>query len=216
MSGQYLTLARDGLWNKNPALVQMLGLCPLLAVSTTFVNGTILGLVTLAVLTASNLLISTIRGSLDDRIRLPLQIMVIATFVTCADLALQTWLFEIHQRIGLFVALIVTNCTVLARAESFASRNPIRASLVDGFMMGAGFLLVIMLLSGIREILGQGTLFQGARSLFTQGTSGATDHNWTINFEFDGLLLVILPPGAFLTFGCLLAAKNWLDQYEQR
>lgn len=209
MTTNYRSLALDGIWHKNPALVQLLGLCPLLAVSTTFVNGTILGIVTLLVLTASNILISLIKGTLDQRTRLPLQIMVIATFVTCADLALQSWLFEIHQRIGLFVALIVTNCTVLARSESFASRNPVRASLVDGFMMGAGFLLVIVLLSTIREILGQGTLFQGLELVF-----GPSAQNWVIHFSFDGLLLVILPPGAFLTFGCLLAAKNWLDQHE--
>ena len=209
MITNYRALAFDGIWRKNPALVQLLGLCPLLAVSTTFVNGTILGIVTLLVLTASNILISLIKGTLDPRTRLPLQIMVIATFVTCADLALQSCLFEIHQRIGLFVALIVTNCTVLARSESFASRNPIRASLVDGFMMGAGFLLVIILLSTVREILGQGTLFQGLELVF-----GPTAQTWVIQFSFDGLLLVILPPGAFLTFGCLLAAKNWLDQHE--
>ncbi|MFT4730032.1 MAG: electron transport complex protein RnfE [Granulosicoccus sp.] len=209
MNTNYNALTIDGLWRNNPALVQLLGLCPLLAVSTTFVNGTILGIVTLLVLTASNLLISVIRGTLDQRTRLPLQIMVIATFVTCADLALQSWLFEIHQRIGLFVALIVTNCTVLARSESFASRNPIRASLVDGFMMGAGFLLVIVLLSTVREILGQGTLFHGLELVF-----GPVAQTWVIQFNFDGLLLVILPPGAFLTFGCLLAAKNWLDQHE--
>ena len=214
MSTDYRGLAADGLWLKNPALVQLLGLCPLLAVSTTLVNGTILGIVTLFVLTASNLLISLVKDFLDERIRLPLQIMVIATFVTCADLALQHWLFEIHQRIGLFVALIVTNCTVLARAESFASRNPIRASVVDGFMMGTGFLLVIMLLSGIREILGQGTLFQGLALVFDPQIFGITDADLVIRFNFDGLLLVILPPCAFLTFGCLLAAKNWLMQHE--
>ena len=214
METNYRALAVDGLWLKNPALVQLLGLCPLLAVSTTLVNGTILGIVTLLVLTASNLLISLVKDALDDRIRLPLQIMVIATFVTCADLALQNWLFEIHQRIGLFVALIVTNCTVLARAESFASRNPVKASFVDGFMMGMGFLLVIMLLSGIREVLGQGTLFQGLALILDPQLLGLSDSDLVIRFDFDGLLLVILPPGAFLTFGCLLAAKNWLMQHE--
>ncbi|MEX2326933.1 MAG: electron transport complex subunit RsxE, partial [Pseudomonadales bacterium] len=132
----YRSIASEGIWHNNPALVQLLGLCPLLAVSNTFVNSLGLGLATLAVLTASNFVISLVRGLLDDSTRLPAQIMVIATFVTLADIAMQTWFFEIHQRIGLFIALIVTNCTLLGRAEAFASRQPIRYAIFDGFMMG--------------------------------------------------------------------------------
>ena len=193
----------DGLWAKNPALVQMLGLCPLLAVSSTLATSIGLGLTTLVVLTLSNFTISVIRKLLVRETRLPMQIMVIATFVTLADILLQAWVFELHQRIGLFVALIVTNCTLLGRAEAFASRQPVRLALLDGFMMGLGFMLVIMLLGGVREIIGQGTLF-AKMHLLIPGL------DMTIHLADQGMLLAVLPPGAFIIFGCLIAAKNRL------
>lgn len=201
----YKSIAADGMWHNNPALVQLLGLCPLLAVSNTFVNSLGLGLATLAVLTASNFVISIIRGLLDDSTRLPAQIMVIATFVTLADIAMQTWFFEIHQRIGLFIALIVTNCTLLGRAEAFASRQPIRYAIFDGFMMGAGFLAVILVMGSLREILGQGTLFANLHLLLGEHVTDAT-----IRVGDTGFLLMLLPPGAFITLGCLIALKNWV------
>jgi Na+-translocating ferredoxin:NAD+ oxidoreductase subunit E len=200
------TISIEGLWSNNPAMVQLLGLCPLLAVSNTFASALGLGLVTLAVLTFSNLFISLIRSLLVDSIRLPVQIMVIASFVTIADILLQYWFFDLHQRIGLFVALIVTNCTLLGRAESFASRNPVGYALLDGFMMGLGFLAVLLVMGTIRELLGQGALFSNMQLLF--GTAG---QNMELRFWDSGFLLMVLPPGAFLTLGCLIAMKNKLS-----
>lgn len=197
-------ISRDGLWQNNPALVQLLGLCPLMAVSTSLATSLGLGLTTLFVLTCSNLVISAIRHLLDQETRLPVQILVIATFVTLADLGLQYWFFELHQQIGLFVALIVTNCTLLGRAEAFASRNPIATAALDGFMMGTGFLMVLLLMGGIREALGQGTLFAGFDTL-----TGLPD--LTVHLGDTGLLLIMLPPGAFITLGCLIALKNALE-----
>lgn len=197
-------ISRDGLWHRNPALVQLLGLCPLLAVSSSFTTSLGLGITTLLVLTLSNFSISLIRNLLDQETRLPVQILVIATFVTLADLVLQTWFFELHQRIGLFVALIVTNCTLLGRAEVFARKNPVLVSILDGFMMGLGFLFALLAMGAIREVLGQGTLFANLDTLTGLG-------DWTIQFADSGFLLMILPPGAFLTLGCLIALKNLVD-----
>jgi electron transport complex protein RnfE len=199
-----INLAKDGLWKNNPALVQLLGLCPLLATSNSFATSLGLGLTTLIVLTLSNFTISLMRELLDDETRLPVQILVIATFVTLADLSLQYWFFDLHQRIGLFIALIVTNCTLLGRAEAFASKNPILSSTFDGLMMGTGFLLVLLLMGTIREIVGNGTLFTNLHLL--TGT-----HDMSIHLADSGFLLVALPPGAFLTLGCLIAAKNVID-----
>ena len=200
---QYKELAIEGLWRNNPALVQLLGLCPLLAVSNTFVNSLGLGIATLVVLTFSNVVISLLRGLLDDSTRLPAQILVIATFVTLAEIILQAYFFDLYQRIGLFVALIVTNCSLLGRAETFARRNPVRFAFVDGFMMGLGFLAAILLMGSLRELLGQGTLFANMQSLFGPAAKG-----WTIHVADGGFLLMLLPPGAFLTLGCIIALKN--------
>ena len=195
----------QGIWTNNPALVQLLGLCPLLAVSGTFTSALGLGITTLVVLTLSNLSISLVRGMLIDAIRLPAQIMVIATFVTLADTLLQYWFFDLHQRIGLFVALIVTNCTLLGRTETFASKNHVAHALLDGFMMGLGFLLILLLMGTVREILGHGTLFSNLHLLL--GDAGA---NFEIRIWDGGFLLMVLPPGAFLTLGCMIALKNRL------
>ena len=198
-------LTREGLWTNNPALVQLLGLCPLLAVSTSVATALGLGVTTLVVLTLSNVCVSLLRRFLDDITRLPAQILIIATFVTLADILLQYWFFGLHQRIGLFVALIVTNCTLLGRAEAFASRQPLAASLVDGFMMGTGFALVIILMGAFREALGQGTLFANLHLL-----TGLPD--MTLRLADGGFLLLLAPPGAFLTLGCMIALKNLLEQ----
>ncbi len=199
-------IAVQGIWLQNPALVQLLGLCPLLAVSNTITNSLILGLTTLVVLTCSNFIISLIRNWLDESTRLPAQIIVIATFVTISDLLLQTWFFEIHQRIGLFVALIVTNCTILGRTESFASRQPVYFALIDGFMMGLGFLLVIVCMGFIREAVGQGTLFSQLHLIL-----GGSQQDWLVRLPNDRFLLMIMPPGAFLLLGCIIASKNWIQ-----
>lgn len=200
MSGQSANQIKEGLWTQNPALVQMLGLCPLLAVSTTFSTALGLGLTTLAVLVLANGTISCIRHWLDDSTRLPAQILVIATLVTIADLLLASAFFELHQRIGLFVALIVTNCALLGRAESYARRSGLGAALLDGTAMGTGFLLAILIMGALREILGQGTLFAGMQSVMP-----------TLHVAPSGILLFVLPPGAFFALGCLIAAKNAID-----
>lgn len=201
------TITVEGLWTNNPAMVQLLGLCPLLAVSGTFTSALGLGITTLIVLTFSNLFISLFRGMLFDSIRLPAQIMVIASFVTLADILLQYWFFDLHQRIGLFIALIVTNCTLLGRAETFARRNAVGYALLDGFMMGLGFLFVLLVMGTVREILGQGTLFSNLHLLL-----GDIGRNIEIRFWDTGFLLMVLPPGAFLTLGCLIALKNRLSR----
>jgi len=204
--------ANQGLWKDNPALVQLLGLCPLLAVSQTLVTGLTLGVVTLGVLVASNAVISLIRRWLVEDIRLPMQILVIATMVTLADLTMQAMFFDMHQRVGLFIALIVTNCTILARAELFARRNRWWHAVADGFWMGLGFLWVIALLSGIREILGRGTLFDGLTLIL-----GPEAEAFQMVIHTSPLLLVALAPGAFITLGCLVALKNLMDiAYESR
>ena len=201
-------LALDGVWRNNPALVQLLGLCPLLAVSQTLVTSLTLGLITLAVLVGANTLISLLKRTLVDTVRLPLQILVIATMVSAADLLMQTYFFELYQRIGLFIALIVTNCTILGRAELFARRNPILASMADGFWMGLGFLWAITVLGGVREVIGRGTLFDGMAQLL--GPSGDA---WRIEVHESPILIMMLAPGAFLALGCLIALKNCLDEY---
>ncbi len=202
----FKSITLEGLWSNNPAMVQLLGLCPLLAVSNTFASALGLGIVTMGVLTFSNMFISLFRSHLQDSIRLPAQIMVIASFVTIADILLQYWFFDLHQRIGLFVALIVTNCTLLGRAESFASRNPVSSAVLDGFMMGLGFMAVLLTMGTIREILGQGTLFSNMQLLL-----GDAGQNLEIRLWDSGFLLMVLPPGAFLTLGCLIALKNKLS-----
>ena len=208
----FINQANQGLWKDNPALVQLLGLCPLLAVSQTLVTGLTLGVVTLGVLVASNAVISLIRRWLVEDIHLPMQILVIATMVTLADLTMQAMFFDMHQRVGLFIALIVTNCTILARAELFARRNRWWHAVADGFWMGLGFLWVIALLSGIREILGRGTLFDGLTLIL-----GPEAEAFQMVIHTSPLLLVALAPGAFITLGCLVALKNLMDiAYESR
>ncbi len=202
MTPSFGNLALDGLVRNNPATIQLLGLCPLLAVSTSLSTSLALGLTTLAVLTISSALISLLRSWIVPVIRLPAQIMIIASAVTVADLLLQAWAFELHHRIGLFIALIVTNCTILARAETFARRHGILTATIDGIMMGSGFLVVILVLGSAREILGHGILGANLDLLWP----GLPDTG--LQLVDGGLLIVLLPPGAFLVFGCLLALWN--------
>ncbi len=208
MTGRLREMSKDGLWNNNPALVQLLGLCPLLAVSNSLVTSIGLGIATMIVLAASNSLVALIRHLVDRETRLPLYILIIASFVTCTDMLLQAWSFELHQRISLFVALIVTNCTLLGRAESFASKNPILVSLYDGLMMGAGFTAVLLVMGFIRELLGQGTIFSNMHLLF-----GDPARTWVfrVGDGQQGFLLAILPPGAFILLGFIIALKNVVD-----
>lgn len=203
---------RNGLWDNNPGLVQLLGLCPLLAVSNTAINGLGLGLATLLVLVVSGLLVSVLRRSWRPEIRIPAFVLVIASTVTAIDLAMQAWLHELSRNLGIFVPLIVTNCTILARAEAFASKQPVRASLHDALAQGTGFAAVLLVLGAGREIIGQGTLFDGAQMLFGQAAA-----DWAIPvlpFE-QGLLIAVLPPGAFIGLGLLVAARQYLVSRSQ-
>ena len=199
---------RNGLWTSNPALVQLLGLCPLLAVTNTAINGLGLGLATLFVLTLSNLGVSAIRHRLVPELRIPVFVLIIATLVTVVDRLLAAWFYDLSRTLGIFIPLIVTNCTLLARAEAFAARRPIGESLHDGLAQGAGFLIVLVLLGGLRELIGQGTLLAGAGLLLGDWASGLEIKLFP---EQSGLLLAVLPPGAFIGLGLLVAARQWLN-----
>ncbi|EKF75163.1 electron transport complex RsxE subunit [Alcanivorax hongdengensis A-11-3] len=205
----YKKITMDGLWNNNPATVQILGLCPLLAVTGSVVNAMGLGLATLVVLMGSNACVSLIRNYVTDAVRLPAFVMIIAAMVTVIEMLMQAYTFELYQILGIFIPLIVTNCTVLGRADAFASKNGVLPAMVDGMMMGAGFLVVLLLLGGMRELIGQGTLFANMQLLF-----GPVAANWEIDVihNYGGFLLAILPPGAFLGLGLIIAGKNVIDK----
>lgn len=210
---RYRQLAAEGLWSRNPALVAMLGLCPLLAVSTTLVHALAMGLSTTVTLVVSNGLISALRHRIAPEARLPLFVLLIAATVTVVDIGLKAWFHELHALLGLFIPLIVTNCAILARAEAHSSRRPVSQALADGCFMGLGFTAVIALLGAGREILGSGRLLAGAESLFGSGATG-----WTVTVlpDYPGFLLALLPPGAFLGLGLLLALKNLIDEAWRR
>ncbi len=202
----YQEITADGLWNNNPALVQLLGLCPLLAVTGSVVNALGLGIATILVLVGSNLSVSMIRNFVPEQVRLPAFVMIIASFVTCAELLMQAFTYELYLILGIFIPLIVTNCVILGRADAFASKNPILPAVTDGFMMGIGFTVVLVLLGGMRELIGQGTLFENMQLLF-----GPMAANWKIVvFEDYSFLFAILPPGAFVGMGLLIALTLWL------
>ena len=202
------TLIMDGLWHNNQALVALLGLCPLLAVSNTAINGLGLGLATTAVLVASNSTVSLIRNFVRPEVRLPVFVMVIASFVTAIELGMNAYFHELHKILGIFIPLIVTNCTIIGRAEAFASKNNLWRSLVDGLSVGIGFTLVLIVLGGFRELLGQGTLFDQAHLMFGEAARGMT-----LKIEdFPGMLIAILPPGAFIGLGLLIMVKNLIDK----
>ncbi|MET0355909.1 MAG: electron transport complex subunit E [Cellvibrio sp.] len=210
-SADYKDIIEKGLWKNNAALVQVLGLCPLLAVSASVVNALGLGIATLLVLTTSNIAVSLIRNQISDTIRLPAFVMIIASLVSCIELLMKAYTYELYQILGIFIPLIVTNCAVLGRAETFASKNKIIPSAIDGFMMGLGFTLVLVCVGAIREVLGTGMIFNNMQLLF--GESAA---NWTLNVfgnTYPGMILALLPPGAFIVVGFLMAAKNSIDSY---
>jgi electron transport complex protein RnfE len=185
-----------GLWKENPVFRLVLGMCPALAVTTTAINGIAMGLATTFVLVCSNLVVSLIRTLIPTRVRLPAFIVIIASFVTIVDLVMAGFFFQLHKTLGLFIPLIVVNCVILGRAEAFASKNPIRHALADGFGMGIGFTLSLALLGSIREVLGNGTFF----SIPVMGEA------------FLPFLVMVLPPGAFIALGFLLAAMNRIGQ----
>jgi electron transport complex protein RnfE len=197
---------KTGLWRENPGLVQLLGLCPLLAVTGSFVNGLGLGIATLAVMMASNALVSATRRWITPEIRVPIYVLIIASLVTCIELIFKAWFPDLDRALGIFIPLIVTNCAIVARAEIFASRNSIGSSILDGLVMGSGFALLLMAIGAFREILGQGSLFSRMDMLFggepVRGIVLA-EHGW---------LLMVLPPGAFFSLALAIAAKNAIDR----
>lgn len=205
----YKEITQKGLWSNNAALVQVLGLCPLLAVSSTVVNALGLGLATLLVLTTTNSAVSLIRNYVSDAVRLPAFVMIIASAVTCIELLMKAFTYELYQILGLFIPLIVTNCAVLGRADAFASKNKLIPSAVDGFMMGMGFLLVLVCVGAVRELLGTGHLFADMQLLF-----GESARSWQLNVfgeSFPNVIFALLPPGAFIVVGFLIAGKNVID-----
>ena len=202
-------IARDGLWKNNPALVQLLGLCPLLGVSSSVVNALGLGIATMLVVTGSNVAVSLIRHQVTDAIRLPVFVMIIAAFTTCIELLMQAYTYELYRILGIFIPLIVTNCVILGRADAFASKNPVLPAAFDGLMMGTGFAAVLVILGSLREIVGQGTLFANMDLLF-----GSVAESWSITLfpNYKQFLFAILPPGAFVFMGFLIAIKNIIDK----
>ena len=199
----------DGLWKQNPGVIQLLGLCPTLAVTTTVVNGLSLGLATVIVMIVANASISPIRRFIPDEIRVPIFILVIAASVTVIDLAIHAYAEPLYKALGIFIPLIVTNCIVLARVESFASKNPILPSFYDGFFMGLGLCFVLIFLGGMIELLCKGTLFSGLDLIFGQNYK---DLSLEFFSNYEGFLLAVLPPGAFLGLALLIAFTNWIDQ----
>lgn len=204
----YRQITHNGLWKNNPALVQLLGLCPLLAVTASVVNATGLAAATLFVLVTSNLCVSLIRNVVTESIRLPAFVLIIAAAVTGTELLMQAYAYELYQILGIFLPLITTNCVILGRADAFAAKNSVAPALADGFMMGMGFGLVLVVLGAIRELLGTGAVFANMDLLL-----GPIAADWTIVVieDYTGLLLAILPPGAFIITGLLIAAKNIID-----
>jgi electron transport complex protein RnfE len=208
MSVDYRKITLDGLWTNNPALVQLLGLCPLLAVTASVVNALGLGLASTLVLVSSNLTVSLFRKLVPETVRLPIFVMIIASFVTAIELLMQAFTYELYLILGIFIPLIVTNCAIMGRADAFASKNPVRASVLDGLMMGVGFTAVLILLGGMRELLGTGALFSDMHLLFGEAARGWT---WLVFEDYPGFLFAILPPGAFVGLGLLIALKNIID-----
>ena len=211
MTDNTLNITKNGLWTNNVALVQLLGLCPLLAVTGTVINGLGLGIATLITLLLSNSIVSLIRHWLKSEIRIPIFVLIIASIVTIIELVMNAWFHELYLVLGIFIPLIVTNCSIIARAEAFASKNTVFDSALDGFMMGLGFTLVLVVLGGMRELIGFGTLFANAQLMF-----GSVGESMTITFgeNYRGFLLAVLPPGAFIGLGLLIALKNIIEKHQ--
>ncbi len=202
--------AKEGIWENNIVFSQMLALCPLLAVTGTATNGLGMGLATLFVLVTSNLVISLLRNVVSQEVRIPAFVLIIATIVTIVDMVMNAWLHELYKVLGLFIPLIVTNCAILGRAESYASKNGVGDSIVDGLMAGIGFIVVLVCLGAIREILGSGTLFANSALLLGDAFSFM---EVTLIPEYRGFLLFVLPPGGFIALGFLIVGKRLIDEY---
>ncbi|MCP4471462.1 MAG: electron transport complex subunit E [Gammaproteobacteria bacterium] len=201
-------ITHNGLWNSNVALVQLLGLCPLLAVTSTVINGLGLGIATLITLVLSNSMVSLIRGFVRNEVRLPVFVLIIASVVTIVELTIKALFYDLYLVLGIFIPLIVTNCAIIGRAEGFASRNAVGPAALDGLMMGLGFLIALLILGGLREIIGFGTLFAHAELMFGDDAKSLMIE---IHPDYPGFLLAVLPPGAFFGLALLIIVKNWLD-----
>jgi len=210
MSNDYRRITKDGLWSNNVVFSQLLALCPLLAVTSSATNGLGMGLATAAVLMASGGMVSMFRSFITPAVRIPVFVLIIATLVTAVDMAMNAWVHDLHKVLGLFIPLIVTNCAILGRAESFAYKNRVLPAIYDGMMMGLGFTLALVVVGATREIIGSGTLFANASLMLGQGFSFLEQR---VIPHYQGFLLVILPPGGFLAMGFLLAGKRLLDEW---
>jgi electron transport complex protein RnfE len=204
--GLYREITWNSLWKQNPGLVQLLGMCPLLAMSNSVVNAAGLGLATVFVMALSNYAVSVLRSFIPYEIRIPVFILIIAALVTVVDFAMNAWLHDLYLVLGIFIPLIVTNCIVLARVEAFAAKNAAVASALDGAMMGLGLTLVLMALGAIREFVGQGTLFTGIEMIIPSAKPLQI-----LSEDYPGFLVAILPPGAFFVLGLLIAGRNWIE-----
>jgi len=208
MDIDYKLIIKEGLWSNNTVFAQQLALCPALAVTTTATNGLGMGLATTIALIITNVLISMSRGVVTQEVRIPVFVLLIATAVTIIDMTINAFLHDLYKVLGLFIPLIVTNCVILGRAESYASRHPVLPSIVDGMMTGLGFTFALVLLGACREILGSGTLFANA-SLLLGNTFAFLEI--TVIQNYKGYLIMILPPGGFLVLGFLMAGKRLID-----
>jgi electron transport complex protein RnfE len=207
-SQEFKDIFYNGVWKQNTGVVQLLGLCPLLAISNSVVNALSLGLATTLVMALSGSAVAAIREIIPNEARIPVYVLIIAVLVTIVQFLMNAYVYSLYLVLGIFIPLIVTNCIVLARAEAFASKNGIRASALDGIAMGLGLTAVLTILGGVREILGHGTLLSGIDMVFGEAAKSMVI---TVVPHYHGFLLAILPPGAFITLGMLIAGKNWLN-----
>ncbi|MGM0564079.1 MAG: electron transport complex subunit E [Pseudomonadota bacterium] len=207
-SAELKKIAGDGFWSNNAGLVQLLGLCPLLGVTGTMINGLGLGLATTFVMVVSSVCVSAIRHIVRDEIRIPVFVLIIAATVTVVELLMQAYMYQLYTVLGIFLPLITTNCAIIGRAEAYAAKNGVGLAAFDGLSMGLGFAAVLVALGAFREIVGQGTLLAGSHLMF-----GETARDWTITVfsDYPGFLLAVLPPGAFIGLGLLVALKNVID-----
>lgn len=213
MSQETREIIVNGLWKQNPGVVQVLGLCPTLAISSSVVNSLSLGLATTLVMSLASSGVAVVRGLIPQAVRIPVFILIIATLVTMVDLLMNAYVLQLYKVLGIFIPLIVVNCIVLARVEAFASKRGVGLSFLDGMMMGLGLTVVLVALGAFREILGKGTLLSGLDLAF-----GPAAQAWVVHVipDTQGLLLAILPPGAFLGLGLLIAARNWIEEMQER
>jgi electron transport complex protein RnfE len=210
MTINYRENAKEGLWTNNIVFAQMLALCPLLAVTGTATNGLGMGMATIIVLVLSGAMVSLLRNIITPEVRIPDFVLIIASVVTLVDMAMNAWMHELYKVLGLFIPLIVTNCAILGRAESFASKNAVGPSVFDGLMMGLGFTMVLVILGASREILSSGTLFANASLLLGDGFSFL---EITLIKDYRGFLMFALPSGGFIALGFILAGKRMLDRW---